>query len=229
MRTLVTTDIHGCYKQFMELINKIKLTKYDEFIILGDLVDRGPENMAVVLEIAKMRAEGYNIITIKGNHEEMFLYGAKKYHTLDEFKTSTDHLIFTRNGTNLSLYEYYELSKEDKEIVINELIRQRYFYQKEDFLFVHAGVFPNEKLEEQDKDDLLWIRDIFINNAHNLPYVVVFGHTPTPYLNPEKECKIFRGEDKIGIDCGCVFGGKLACLDVFNNIEYYVDGFIKTK
>lgn len=222
MRTLVISDIHGCYKEFISMLSKVNFTKDDELIILGDQVDRGPQNMDVVLEIIYMKRAGYNIVTIKGNHEEMFLYGAKNYHTLEELKASPDYSVFLNNGTDLSLIEYYKLSDEYKEKVINELLSHKHHYIKGDFLFVHAGVMPDVKLGDQMIDDLLWVRDEFIGKPHNLPYTVIFGHTPTPYLNSNQEFKIFRGEDKIGIDCGCVFGGNLACLDVFNDIEYYI-------
>lgn len=228
MRTLVISDIHGCYEEFVDMINKIELTKNDELIILGDQIDRGPQNMKVVLKISEMKADGYNIISIKGNHEEMFLYGARHYHTLEELENSSNYKILSNNGTVMSLTEYYKLSAEDKEKVLNELLSHKYCYIKDKFLFVHAGIIPKIELNKQIVDDLLWVREEFIGQPHNLPYTVIFGHTPTSYLNPNRELKIFHSEDKIGIDCGCVFGGKLACLDVFNNIEYYVDGYTKS-
>lgn len=222
MRTLVISDIHGCYQEFIKMLEKIELTKEDKLIILGDLVDRGPHSMKVILKINRMRKDEYKIITIEGNHEEMFQYAIKKYRSIDEVKLSSDYEILKSNGTLSSLVDYYNLNEQDRFLVREEMRNLNPFYGENDYLFVHAGVIPNITLSKQDFDDFKWVREEFIGQPHNLPYIVVFGHTPTPYLNPGQEYKIFHGEDKIGMDCGCVFGGKLACLDITNNIEYYV-------
>ena len=50
-------------------------------------------------------------------------------------------------------------------------------------------------IEEQTDEDLLWIRDKFIDNRHNLKQKVIFGHTPF--------CEPYVEDDKIGIDTGC--------------------------
>lgn len=85
-----------------------------------------------------------------------------------------------------SLLEYYELSKEEKSIIIKELIEQPNYYLKDDILFVHAGIVPDIPLEQQDESDLMWVRSEFLSKPHNQPYIVIFGHTPTPYLNEDK-------------------------------------------
>ena len=62
-------------------------------------------------------------------------------------------------------------------------------------MFVHAGINTKKELSEQTKDDLLWIREEFLDNSHNLPYKIIFGHTP--FIEP------LILNDKIGIDTGC--------------------------
>src|SRR5207244_5200800 len=47
-----------------------------------------------------------------------------------------------------------------------------------DFLFVHAGVRPGIPIREQTEDDLLWIRDDFLNWKKPFEQFVVHGHTP---------------------------------------------------
>src|SRR5438093_520815 len=46
------------------------------------------------------------------------------------------------------------------------------------FLLVHAGIRPGRPLEQQVSEDVLWIREEFIHQPHDLPHTVVFGHTP---------------------------------------------------
>jgi len=61
-------------------------------------------------------------------------------------------------------------------------------------------------IEKQDRRDLIWIREEFILKRHNLDFIVIFGHTPFE--------DVYFGEDKIGVDTGCVYGGKLTAIEV---------------
>ena len=47
----VVADIHGCYEEYMELIQKINLAEEDHLYILGDALDRGTEPMKVILDM----------------------------------------------------------------------------------------------------------------------------------------------------------------------------------
>ena len=58
-----------------------------------------------------------------------------------------------------------------------------------------------------EAEDLLWIREDFFAHPHDLPYTVVFGHTPQREVG-------FDLPYKIGIDTGLVYGGKLTCLEI---------------
>ena len=73
-----------------------------------------------------------------------------------------------------------------------------------DYFFAHAGVRPGVPLDAQDKEDLLWIRDAFLESRADHGKIVVHGHTPSPA--PEVR------ENRIGIDTGAVFGGVLTAL-----------------
>src|SRR5262249_41480708 len=74
-----------------------------------------------------------------------------------------------------------------------------------DFLIVHAGVRPGVALPAQQTEDLLWIREEFLESPHDLGTTVVFGHTPHRRVLVDLPYKI-------GIDTGCVYGGALSCL-----------------
>ncbi|MDY6852862.1 MAG: serine/threonine protein phosphatase, partial [Thermodesulfobacteriota bacterium] len=81
-----------------------------------------------------------------------------------------------------------------------------HYYETEDYIFVHAGLRDGILIEDQDPHDLLWIRDEFISSDYDHGKRVIFGHTPfrEPLVQP----------NKIGIDTGAVFGGRLTCLEL---------------
>jgi len=80
------------------------------------------------------------------------------------------------------------------------------YHQTPDYLFVHAGLRPRVPLEQQETEDLLWIREAFIHSRHDFGKRVIFGHTPfaEPLVAP----------NKIGIDTGAVYGNRLTCVQL---------------
>jgi serine/threonine protein phosphatase 1 len=145
------------------------------------------------------------VVFLRGNHEDMFLA-----YLGEEEGGHGDAFLF--NGGRATLASYgirspqRELRERLPEAHLEFLRALRLWYLKEPFLFVHAGISPLRSLEEQRKEDLLWIREEFIRNRHRLPYTVVFGHTP------QREV-FWQLPFKIGLDTGCVYGNKLSCLD----------------
>ena len=221
-RLLALSDVHGSYQKFESMLEKINLTKEDKLIVLGDNIDRGPENMDMVFRLMQLKKE-YDIVTLKGNHEEMFLEAVTKNKTIEQIVGSPFYSSYSNNGTMVSLWEYFKLSKENQAIIKKEIESYKLYHIEDDFLFVHAGVAKRIPIERQNEGDLLWIRERFTDeHSHGLPYTVVFGHTPTIFLNQDRSFTIWRKNDKIGIDCGASYGGSLACIDLTNNIEYYV-------
>jgi serine/threonine protein phosphatase 1 len=77
-----------------------------------------------------------------------------------------------------------------------------------DFFFCHAGIRPGVALDAQVKDDLIWIREGFLDCPADLGVVVVHGHTPTKDRRPDVR------PNRIDIDTGAVFGGPLTCVAI---------------
>jgi serine/threonine protein phosphatase 1 len=74
---------------------------------------------------------------------------------------------------------------------------------------------PTRQLEEQEPEDLLWIRQEFIFNPHGVGAIVVFGHTPMRGVMIDLPYKL-------GIDTGLVYGGKLTCVEFVEGVIYQV-------
>ena len=68
--TYIMSDIHGHYTEFIEMLKKINFDKTDTLYIIGDIIDRGTEN----LKILDFIIENNNIHLLMGNHEDMLLH-----------------------------------------------------------------------------------------------------------------------------------------------------------
>jgi len=83
------------------------------------------------------------------------------------------------------------------------------------FFCVHAGLAPNRALEDQQEEEMLWIRDEFIQSPHSFPFTVLFGHTPRREV-------LLQLPYKIGLDTGLVYGNKLSCLELEAKLLFQV-------
>jgi serine/threonine protein phosphatase 1 len=217
MASYVVGDIHGCLDELVCLIDQLPLQQSDRLIFLGDYIDRGPNSKGVVSYLIKLQAQSnQELIFLKGNHEDMFLayvglpgqYG--------------DMFLYNGGRATLESYGISPVSVPSQDTLpripsdhIEFLNHLQPYYLEEPYLCVHAGVNPLKPLENQTQDELLWIRNEFIDNPHKLPYTVIFGHTP------QKEI-LFHLPYKIGLDTGLVYGNKLSCVELGEKVVYQI-------
>lgn len=206
----VIGDIHGCCKELYELLHdKIKFGPEDTLIFLGDYIDRGEENKSVLDLLIRLKHNHKNSIFLRGNHEQMLL---------DFIENPSAGDIWLYNGGYKTLEEFKADSGYDiPDEYVKFLESTRFYFQDNDYFFCHAGV-PNKELSKitaADYQDLLWIRDEFLNNQMMWEKKIIHGHTP------EKEVE-FK-DNRINIDTGCVFAGKLTCLELPSEKIYQVE------
>lgn len=234
IRTLVISDIHGCYEEFMEMLDKIEYVPNDDkLVLLGDYIDRGKDSKLViekVMDLSRMN----NVTVLKGNHEEMLL-------KFLESPLETGHWWMQNGGdTTLKSYlgsdadpynlGYFEEAKRDLESNFKseiEFIKNMSSYSEDkEHIFVHAGIEPFTDDWKSNGDRVhLWTRELFLNYDHQQDKTVVFGHTPTISIQDHEG--IYYGTRKIGIDGGCCFGHQLNCLEI--NDTGYVFHSINSK
>lgn len=207
-RFFIVGDIHACPGELEALLKDLSLQTEDHLVCLGDYIDRGPDAKAVVDLLLGMRADNVCTFTfLRGNHEDMFLdflgyeglYGQ----------------AFLMNGGQQTIASYHcdPLTPGDEiALALPESHREFFLGLKlllpvDDILCVHAGVNPGGSLDVQVAEDLLWIREAFFSYPHDLPYTIVYGHTPRREVD-------FDLPYKVGIDTGLVYGGKLSCLEI---------------
>jgi len=213
-------DVHGCLSALLALEERIaadarRLALARPLIVyLGDYVDRGPESRAVLDHLARSdHADRIERIALCGNHDDTFL----------RFLASPrENMGWLDFGGDATLHSYgldpaTMLSRKPGDVgrILRETVPAHHVGLLEnlpvalvcgDLLFVHAGVRPGIAFEEQDDEDLLWIREPFLSEGPRLPLTVVHGHTAGNE-------PVF-GKGRVCIDTGCYATGRLTAIRI---------------
>lgn len=217
-RVYAIGDVHGRSDLFDALIGQIiddhagRSPASLEVILLGDLVDRGPDSRGVIERAIRLSDEVDVLRCLLGNHEEVFLQAATGDHKALRF--------FLRIGGRETLASYGIAGQEFVEADFDELaamVQQRvpsshidFLNQCEDlidigdYVFVHAGVRPGVGLDEQKPSDLRWIREPFLNHRVSHGKIIVHGHSITEEIDERS--------NRIGIDTGAFASGRLTAI-----------------
>jgi hypothetical protein len=67
-RTLIVGDVHGCIDELERLLEAVGMTRDDRLVMVGDLVAKGPESVAVLRLLQELKAE-----SVLGNHDAHLL------------------------------------------------------------------------------------------------------------------------------------------------------------
>lgn len=205
-RTFTIGDIHGCLDQLEDLVARIDPKSDDLVVFLGDYIDRGPESAEVVDFLMELARE-VPCVFLRGNHEHMFLeyleFGANKtlYFANGGMKTIESYLGRGESSTS-NLEAARALSEGHRDFYAG----LKWYYEDQQYIYVHAGIRPGIPMSKQELMDLVWIRDEFIFSSTGMEKKVIFGHTP--FARP------FIKDDKIGIDTGAVYGGVLTAVQL---------------
>ncbi|MHB8284018.1 MAG: metallophosphoesterase family protein [Caulobacteraceae bacterium] len=218
-RVYAIGDIHGRNDLFADLIKLIRednagrAKARTRIILLGDVVDRGPDSRGLIMRLMKYTHDSTRFIVLRGNHEQIMLAalagdaGAAKSWLKHGGATT---LLSWGLPEKLIVEEplhvvMMEARKRIPRKVIVWMSHLSLYFRSGNVLFVHAGVRPGIPLVRQDPLDLLWIREEFTAVATLHPFLVVHGHT------------IFEGgldihPNRIGIDTGAYRTGCLSAL-----------------
>jgi len=217
-RVYAVGDIHGCADLLDDLIEQIDTDDRTRgpaetsVIFLGDIVDRGPASAGVIDRLIAFAETRPNVRFLLGKHEEIFL-GA-----LDGEPKALR--LFCRIGGRETVLSYGMDPAEYERLDYEELVHRldqlvpathRAFLARfedmvtiGDYAFVHAGVRPGTRLDDQRTSDLRWIRDPFLDHRSPLDKMIVHGHTVTEEVEPRPH--------RIGIDTGAYATGRLTAI-----------------
>lgn len=227
VRVYAIGDIHGRLDLFDELLDLVEADDSarekaeTHIILLGDLVDRGPDSAGVIERAIQLSDCGLRFDCLMGNHEEVFL---------ESFKSVSALRFFIRIGGRetilsypISHAEYRDLDVEALQVRLQEIVPQKHrdFLNKltdqvrvGDYLFVHAGIRPGVEFDEQRTKDLRWIRDDFLEDDRDHGAIIVHGHTITDGVD---EC-----DNRIGIDTGAYMSGRLTAIGLEGTERWYI-------
>ena len=197
-RTIVISDIHGCHDTLRHLMDRVGPTAADTLIFLGDYIDRGPDSRKVVDFLLELQQEFPRFIALKGNHEQM----------LADFLAGRNRENYLRYGGKETLSSYglgAECGRDDFPAshlhFFQELLS---FWEDEAYLYAHAGIEPGVPLSMQSNKALIWGLSRFLSPGAFFPKTVIYGHVHR--VEPLVE------SNRIGIDTGAVYGGRLTAL-----------------
>lgn len=202
-------DVHGMLFKLERLLDRIPFRRdRDRLVFVGDYVDRGPDSRGVIDRVLQLLAQGIQVVCLRGNHELM----------MENYLQDQDVEYFLVNGGAATVHSYSVGNAGGHcripEAHKNFLHGLKKFYETDDYLFVHAGFRPGVALFDQSDDDVYWIRNEFIRSDYDFGKKVIFGHTP--FMKP------FVDRRKIGIDTGAVYGNKLTCVCLPDEVFYSV-------
>lgn len=189
-RVWVIGDVHGFHQTLQGLLDQLKLSEHDWVVLLGDLIDRGPNSYGVVQTVI----EHPKMTSVLGNHESMML---KQFHPNRLSSHDLDLALWWRNGGSSTVYSYERAFGLDSAEGLNEEAMHARVAEHRAWMstlpshivlnrwrLVHAGYQPGRPLDEQSEDEYLWIRGPFHRSSEPVDpdRTVVFGHTPTVAL-----------------------------------------------
>jgi len=200
-RRLVVSDIHGEGHRLVKVLDKAGYEpKTDRLFLLGDYIDRGTDAKRTVELVQALVRDG--AVALKGNHDAMPSQAIGN--------PAAVALWCCLNGGEETIASYGGFPPEE---VLQWLESLPLYHEEPDCLLVHAGILPGVPLEQQKPNDLLWIREEFYHNYRG-EKLIIFGHTPTPYLHGEIRWEPWFGPNMIGIDTGAAYGGVLTLMDI---------------
>jgi len=206
-RTLVIGDIHGGHKALLQCFERSSFDmENEELIVLGDVCDGWPETRECVDELLKIK----NLVYVLGNHDAWAYSWAKH--------NDRENLWISQGGWNT--VKSYNFKMPQEHIEFFERGNLWVEDEEKDILFVHGGIDPQTKVDNQPTDVLLWDRTLMHvawnkrkKEGHTLtPYKEVFiGHTSTVMYGTDKPihaCNIWN------LDTGGGWHGKLTIMDL---------------
>ncbi|KAL7473468.1 hypothetical protein ACHAXS_013959 [Conticribra weissflogii] len=201
-RVIAIGDVHGCIDELQALLRKCDYHPGDVIVFLGDLVCKGPDSLSVVQMAREIGAIG-----VRGNHDfEVVRWHQAIKSGADPPVIGSEHYYVASALGTADLKWMYSLP----------------WYISSGFLgalFVHAGFVSGIKLAKQNPRLMMNMRSILPDGTvtskffNNWPWARLWDGPQTVFFGHDADRGLQKYEHAIGLDTGCVYGGKLtACI-----------------
>lgn len=205
----IISDVHGCYKTLLALIDQFPNKENSKICFVGDLVDKG-KNSYDVVEFVKNN----NYDCVLGNHESMFIncrpdwgfhgdgaYTLKTYPSIEDIKK---HRLFLNTLPIFIEYNDYKTVDNRYLVISHSAIakawgnRDKEYWEEKFYFMQHLTTNRYERFDN---------KDIFN----------VYGHTPVN--------EVIMTEFDCNIDLGCVYNKGISnprlCALEFPSMKIY--------
>lgn len=229
VRAYAIGDVHGRDDLLGDLLTQIEADiakrplARNHIIMLGDLIDRGPDSCGVLERLRRFNVAGCELHVVSGNHEEVLLrllegeygilpswlkFGGEE--TLKSYGADVERIRCADEPTGLRLIRAAIPATHQAFLrSLDDTVRVG------DYLFVHAGIRPLVALADQSQNDLRWIRQPFLSDDRDHGFMVIHGHTITD--------EVAEKSNRIGIDTGAYQTGKLTALGIEGTLRWYLE------
>lgn len=198
-RRFAIGDIHGCSRTLRKMVEQVLLLKpEDTLYLLGDYIDRGPDSIGVLDYLMHLRASGFDIQALMGNHEEMLI------NALDDPSAAITWYV---NGGWRTIQEFKVDSPEDiPQPYLDFITGLPRILITEDYVLVHAGLdfSTRHPLRDTSGQFMLWTRDNRVDSVKLDGRTLITGHTVTSLSDIRKSLST----NHINLDNGCYARGE---------------------
>jgi len=227
-RVYAIGDVHGRLDLLVPLLDAIDADDAargpadTRIVLLGDLVDRGPQSKQVIDHLMQRDWRGRKVTFLRGNHEEVFLL------TMAGNMEATRFWLKIGGADTMASYGVPQaLIEGDNPVALADDFIARVPDEHTSFLhrmtdslvvggyaFVHAGIKPGVPLDRQKPEDLRWIRDRFLDYEGSHGTIVVHGHSISPAVE--------EFHNRIGIDTGAYATGILTAIGIEGDQRWFL-------
>lgn len=224
MRLYAIGDVHGCRGLLAEMHARIDAEIARDrpadwrIIHVGDYCDRGPDTRGVIDFLVARMAADRRVICLRGNHDQ----GFRDFVALGDIASGRNLRVFTGNGGETTAASYgvradfstAEATAATREALAGAVPAAHLAFLNAlpfcvtfgDFFICHAGIVPGLPLDAQAHDDLIWIREKFLDDPRLHPKLIVHGHTPA------NEVEVMP--NRVNVDTRAFASGRLSALKV---------------
>ena len=203
-RVYAVGDVHGEAGLLQRLLARIERDSHDRgaarttLVLLGDVIDRGRHAADLLAALRPIRDP--RLVILKGNHEDLLLAACRgDRDALDLWLQVGGRSTLMGFGIDPTAIDPRDLVDALRSAINPALVewldQLPTSWSSGDYFFAHAGIRPGIRLDQQDDDDLMWVRESFLSSRLDHGKVVVHGHSVergVPHL----------GGNRIGLDTG---------------------------